>query len=67
MIDDAEMAAHIDALAMERFEASRAGTSAAAPSHAVHCIGCGVEIPAARLWVMPAARRCVRCQAQLEN
>lgn len=67
MIDDAEMAAHIDALAMERFEASRAGASVAAPSHPVSCTGCGVEIPAERLRVMPSARRCVRCQAQLEH
>jgi RNA polymerase-binding transcription factor DksA len=67
MIDDAEMAAQIDALAMDRFEASRAGIAAAAPLHPVACADCGVCIPPERLRIVPTAMRCVRCQARLEN
>lgn len=67
MIDDAEMAAQIDALAMERFEAGRTGIVAAAPAHPVACADCGVRIPQERLQIMPAAKRCVRCQTRLEN
>lgn len=67
MIDDADQAASIDARAMERFEAARVAPCAAAPLQPVACIGCGAQIPADRLRVLPSARRCVRCQAQLEN
>ncbi|MBL8260918.1 MAG: TraR/DksA C4-type zinc finger protein [Xanthomonadaceae bacterium] len=67
MIDDAEMAAHIDALAMERFESSRVVPNVAAPLQPLSCIGCGVDIPAERLRAVPSAKRCVRCQAQLEH
>lgn len=31
------------------------------------CIDCGVEIPAARLAVNPAARRCIACQEKFEK
>lgn len=67
MMDDAEMAALIDAREMDRFEAGRAGRVAAPPAHPVACADCGVQIPPERLRIVPATRRCVRCQSWLEH
>lgn len=65
MIDEADVAQAIDQVARERaIEASRrtvrgAGTAA--------CEDCGAAIGAARRRAMPSARRCVRCQSQIEG
>ena len=67
MMDDADRVTRQDAQAMERFERSRSGPAVAAPSHPVHCLGCGDAIARARLQAVPTTRRCMRCQQQLEN
>lgn len=44
------------AAALERIEAGTYG----------QCVDCGVEIPAERLHVAPAAARCIACQKKVE-
>ncbi len=66
-MDDADRVTQQDAQAMERFERSRGGVAVSAPSHTVHCLGCGDVIARKRLQAVPTTRRCMRCQQQLEK
>lgn len=73
-MDDADIASEQEAAAMARFEAQRREAQRIEesrrgydPSLPVHCLDCGVDIPAARLRAYPHTRRCVHCASEVER
>lgn len=72
MSDDADKATADEERAWDVWqrqrERSRAASVAALLKRvALHCLGCGGEIPHARLVAVPTATRCVACEGKREQ
>lgn len=61
--DDAQVIqAHHERLMYDQYARARDETEQWLEDGVVYCVDCGIEIPPARLLVLPAAARCVDCQ-----